>query len=198
MFRRRTETTFVKRLSQSVSRKHGVRRLLDYIRHRALRIPGTPESVARGLATGVAVSFTPFLGLHTPLALGVAYVLRGNIIASALSSAIGNPFTFYFIFWIVYNAGVFLLGRGAEAESYTSFFTSMMHAPWTMLTEKFDYYWDGFILPIMVGFLPVAVVVWFLTYWFSLRVVKQYQFMRRKRIQAALKRKANAKEETLV
>jgi uncharacterized protein (DUF2062 family) len=74
----------------------------------------------------------------------------------------------------------------------------MMHAPWTMLTEKFDYYWDGFILPIMVGFLPVAVVVWFFTYWFSLRVVKQYQFMRRKRIQAALKRKANAKEETLV
>lgn len=198
MFRRRTETNFVKRLSISVSRKHGVRRLLDYIRHRALRIPGTPESVARGLASGVAVSFTPFLGLHTPLALGVAFVLRGNIIASALSSAIGNPFTFYFIFWIVYYVGVFLLGRGVEADSYTSFFAAVMHTPWEMLTEHFGHYWDSFILPIMVGFLPVSIVSWFVTYWLSLRGVRQYQSMRRQRMQAAIKRRAESKEQTLV
>ena len=198
MFRRRTETSFVKRLSQSVNRKGGFFRLFDYIRHRTLRIPGTPESLSRGLATGVAVSFTPFLGLHTPLAIGVAYLLRGDVIASSLSSAIGNPLTFYFIFWMVYNVGVFMLGRGVEADSYTSFFASVMNSPWAMITEKWDYYWDGFILPIMVGFMPVAIVVWLVTYWLSLRGVRQYQHLRRQRMQAALKRRAAEKEETLV
>lgn len=198
MFRRRTETHLTQRLSDTVRRKNGLWRLLSYFRHRTLRIPGTPESVARGLASGVAVSFTPFVGLHTPLAVGVAYVLRGNMIASALSSAIGNPFTFYFIFWLVYNVGVFLLGRGADADSYASFFTSALNAPWELITEKFGYYWQRFILPIVVGFLPVAVFMWFITYSGSLHLVRHYQALRRSRILEAAKRRADDKEQTLV
>ena len=64
----------------------GWRRTLIYLRHRIQRLPGTPYVIAGGLACGVAVSFTPFIGLHFILAAVLAWVLRTSIIASAIGA----------------------------------------------------------------------------------------------------------------
>ena len=63
------------------------------------KLKGTPSSVAIGIACGVAVSFTPFVGAHLFLAMMLAWVMRGNIVAAALGTAFGNPWTFPFI-WV--------------------------------------------------------------------------------------------------
>ena len=43
------------------------------------------------VALGVFIALTPFYGLHAPLALAVAWVLRLNIAATILATQVANP-----------------------------------------------------------------------------------------------------------
>jgi uncharacterized protein (DUF2062 family) len=70
-----------------------------------LRIRATSHSIALGFAAGVFISFTPLLGLNLLLAALITVVLRGNIVASAIGTLVGNPVTFPII-WL----GSFQLG----------------------------------------------------------------------------------------
>ena len=51
----------------------------------------------RGRAGATAISFTPFIGLHLIGGLLLSFVVRGNYIACAVGTLIGNPATFFFI-----------------------------------------------------------------------------------------------------
>ena len=54
--------------------------------HRIKRLPGTPQSIAAGVACGVAASFTPFIGLHFVLAALFAWLVGGVGYISGLPS----------------------------------------------------------------------------------------------------------------
>lgn len=59
--------------------------LTGFKRHfieRLRSLSGTPSSIAGGAAVGVMVSFTPFVGLHTLLAVVLAWALRFNVLAA--------------------------------------------------------------------------------------------------------------------
>ncbi|MFN7901808.1 MAG: DUF2062 domain-containing protein [Holosporales bacterium] len=201
MFRRRVKRSAAHTLKDVVTLRISIRRTLGYIGYRALRIPGTPENIARGLAAGVAISFTPFLGLHTPLAVFLAWLIRGNMIASALSSAIGNPLTFYFIFWFVYHLGVIILGKSLEKESFSVFISYAIGNPVELITKNFALYFDHFIFPILIGFIPAGLFFGLLTYSIGLHAVRRYQTVRRTRIQIAAAKRRNAatnEDNTLV
>ena len=43
-----------------------------------------------GFACGAAVSFTPFIGFHSALAALLAWSIGGNILASAIGTAVGH------------------------------------------------------------------------------------------------------------
>jgi uncharacterized protein (DUF2062 family) len=53
----------------------------------------SPERIACAFALGVAVGFSPFLGLQTVLALGLASLLRLNRMAMLAGSYLNNPWT---------------------------------------------------------------------------------------------------------
>ena len=94
MFRRRHSQSFVSRIRSVVWPERGFRRLFAYLLQRIARMPGSPLSIAIGVACGVSVSFTPFIGFHFLLGAFLAYLLRGNILASAIGTIVGNPWTF--------------------------------------------------------------------------------------------------------
>ena len=58
---------------------------------RLLHIHDTPERTARAFAIGVAIGFSPFLGLHTALGLAVAFALNLNRVAVLLGLWINLP-----------------------------------------------------------------------------------------------------------
>jgi uncharacterized protein (DUF2062 family) len=64
---------------------------------RALRLllylEDTPHRVALAFAIGVAIAFNPLLGLHTLIALGVAFLFRLSRGAMLLGAYINNPWT---------------------------------------------------------------------------------------------------------
>lgn len=84
--------------------------------HRIARMKASPHKVALGFAAGAFVSFTPFVGFHFILAALVALMLRGNVIASAAGTVVGNPITFPFIWLTSYNLGAVLLGQSLREE----------------------------------------------------------------------------------
>jgi uncharacterized protein len=88
------------------------RRQLRYVYLRFLRLQGSPEQLARGMAAGIFSGCFPLFGFQTILGIGVATVLRGNRLMAAAATWISNPFTYVPIFAFNYQVGQWLLGGG--------------------------------------------------------------------------------------
>jgi hypothetical protein len=65
--------------------------------------------MARGFAAGLFVAFSPLLGLHTAMAFGLAFLVRGNRLASLAASWGCNPLTMIPILLLDYRFGCLLL-----------------------------------------------------------------------------------------
>ena len=145
-------------------------RVARYWTFKLKRLQGSPYAIACGFACGAAVSFSPFIGFHFVLAAVLAWVLRGNIIASAIGTAVGNPWTFPFIWTGIVWLGTMILGyeRGQELPEELTVAT-IFEQPETVL------------LPMLVGGMPTALVVWILFFVPIRRVVANYQHHRQAR-----------------
>ena len=114
------------------------------------RIRDFPESVAIGLAWGVAVSFTPLLGFHLIICYIGTISMRGNLIAATVGSVIGNPWTFPFFFFAAYKLGL-----------------NSIYSPLDNYEFKIDFLIENFnrlFFPTLIGSLPIAIAGWFITY----------------------------------
>jgi len=171
MFGRRENLPITRRAKEFVWPSLGWRRAARYAGHRLSRLPGSPYRIAAGIASGAAVSFTPLVGFHFIVAALLALAVRGNVIASAIGTAVGNPWTFPFIWAWTFAAGRWLLGEqvsGIYPELLTLefIFENPMHI----------------LLPMAVGSVPTAIVVWFAVFFPARSMVAQYQRARRWRL----------------
>lgn len=130
------------------------------------RLKGTPYSIAAGFACGVAVSFTPFIGLHLVLAAITAWIIRGNVVSSALGTIFGNPWTFPFIWALVLSTGRFLLGDIATADhvNFINIFESAGKALFTFNFKNFGRDVWPIVFPMLVGCIPYYIISWVLSY----------------------------------
>lgn len=171
MFKRREPLPIVHRVRDFVWPRSGWRRASLYVAHRLSRLPGPPYRIAAGFACGAAVSFTPFMGFHFLLAALLSLLVRGNVIASAIGTAVGNPWTFPFIWLWTYSLGQWLLGG-------STYYRLPEHLSMHYIFDHFtDVFW-----PMAVGGFPTAVVAWIAFFWPSRAVVAHYQRRRRKRL----------------
>lgn len=170
MFKRRHEPNPLSRVRDLLWPRTGWRRSLSYLAHRVRRLPGTPYSIAAGFACGAAVSFTPLIGLHFVLAALLAWRIGGNLLASAIGTVVGNPWTFPFIWLWIYEFGGWMLGMGGNDLPAGVGFASVFDH----LTFIFDHPGKVF-LPMLVGSLPTALVAWFVFYWPLLGMVEGYR-----------------------
>ena len=145
------------------------------------KLKGTPRSVATGVACGVAVSFTPFVGFHFMLASVMAWMMRGNIIAALLGTIAGNPWTFPFIWVSVLYTGKKFLGDGYNgivdvnfAEVFTKAFNAIINLDFSAFMSDI---WP-IIYPMIVGCIPYVLISW----WLSYLMIKSFLEKRRKRI----------------
>ena len=161
MFRRRRPLTRLNQVRSFLWPERGFRRLLTYLFQRVVRLPGTSASIAIGVASGVAVSFTPFVGLHLLLAALLAILLRGNVLASAIGTFFGNPWTFLFIWVSDYKLGLWILqktGQGDWLEVLT--FQQLTHVM-TIVIKFFTFSvgvdWHQMIVSVEQVFLPMTI-----------------------------------------
>ena len=180
--------------------RSGWQRALLYLRYRMRRIPDSPHRIARGVFSGVFVTFTPFFGLHFLMAAGLAMAIRGNVLAALLATFFGNPVTFVPIGTISMNVGGFILGQPESAalesgrsivgkffDAWADLWHNMM-APFT--SDQAD--WSRFMLfvndamiPYTVGGLIPGLICGLAAYHISLPLVVKYQNRRRKGLVAS-------------
>ena len=151
--------------------RSGVKRAWKYLFHRVARMPGSTHSIAAGIASGAAISFTPFLGLHLILGAVIAWIFRGNLLASVFGTAVGNPWTFPFIFALTGQVGAFLLGREANDQMPS----------WDTMWDSPVEYFASIFPPLFVGGIPVAILVWLLSYVGFKALISGYRENRRRR-----------------
>ena len=157
------------------------------MRHRLARIDGTPYAIASGFACGAAVSFTPFVGLHFIFAAIIAWIVRGNIFTSAIGTALGNPWTFPFIWAVTYELGVTILGWEetndilAKMDEIFSQFTivDLVNNPLDVLGP----FLETVFLPMLLGGTIIGGSLWIVFYWPVYKLVSEYKINRIKRRQ---------------
>jgi hypothetical protein len=157
----------------------GWRRASQYTVHRLARIPGTSYSIAGGFACGAAISFTPFVGLHFIISAIVAWIVRANILASAIGTAVGNPWTFPFIWTWLYQTGTWMTAgealSGDKVPEFSKVFGHMMEATLSLdvtylLETAGPIFW-----PMLVSSIPTGFVIWWAFYLPLKYVVRRYQ-----------------------
>ncbi len=116
------------------------------------------------------MSFTPFIGLHFVFAALLALLLRGNVVASAIGTAVGNPWTFPFIWAWIYALGQWLMGADAASDLPETLGLDYI------FQRPLDVLW-----PMTLGALPTAVAVWIGIFWPVRGAVAEYQHARRRR-----------------
>lgn len=76
-----------------------------------LTLDSHPGHISAGFAVGVFISFTPFFGLHTPLALVAAFILRVNKITCLTGAWVNTPLTVVPVLLASYELGEQILGH---------------------------------------------------------------------------------------
>ncbi len=175
LFRRRIKKPILGHVRDFLWPSSGWGRSLNYLRHRIGRISGSPHNIAIGIACGAFVSFTPFLGAHLLLGALLAWILGGSIVASAVGTLVGNPWTFPLIWIADYRLGRWILGASHAAHEPTAQgFKMMMEHPLEALEPIF---W-----PLLIGSIPLGIAVAILIYWPSRGIVAEYQIKRTERL----------------
>jgi len=70
---------------------------------------GDPDYVAKGMAIGIFVAFTPIIPFHTIVAVALSFVLRGSKAAAVIGVWFSNPLTIPPLYWASYKIGGLLV-----------------------------------------------------------------------------------------
>ncbi len=189
LFKRRDRAPIHERIRVALWPRRSWRRSFSYIGKRVLRLSATPHAIAAGFAAGAMVSFTPFVGLHFIIAGVIAYVTKGNILASALGTAVGNPLTFPFIWTASYRVGLLILGAHGGH-----------HPPIDMSLGLLAHSWDSLrpvISTMLIGAVPLGIISWIIFYFLVRGIVRSFQEARRRRIEQHAARRAELKPSSL-
>ncbi|MEM7189812.1 MAG: DUF2062 domain-containing protein [Pseudomonadota bacterium] len=176
--------------------RKGFWRGFGYIGKRMRRLPDSPHRIALGFACGAFVSFSPFFGLHFFLAAGLAWLVRGNVLAGLFGTIVGNPFTFPFI-----SASSLWLGRwimgGSESSSdfqaVSDAFGKAFDSIWGTMKSWFGYgptmvdglvtFFHDVFLPYLIGGILPGLATAAVCYWTIGPVVAAYQDRRRRKLE---------------
>jgi len=126
---------------------------------RFVRLRGTPDEVAKGVALGIFIGMTPTFGFQMAIAVFFAILLRENKLAAALGVWITNPLTAPFIYALEYESGRLLLGMTHAHLPQELTFKALTGLGWDVL------------LPLSLGSLVYGVLCAGLAFALTLRLI---------------------------
>jgi len=175
LFRRKIPLNWWQKLRHLLWPRSGWTRAAIYVWHRLARLKDSPHGVAAGVASGVAISVTPFVGFHLIGAMGMALATRGNLVAAWIGTLVGNPWTFPVIWIIIHRLGTWMLGMDPSPDAERLSLEMLIRRP----GEAFG----PMLLPMAVGAMPLALASWFVTYWPVRRAIERFRARRQRKLE---------------
>ena len=208
VFKRRDKRPIGQTVSELFYPKGGWQRAASYVWHRLRRLPDAPHRIARGVFAGVFISFTPFFGLHFLGAALIAWLIRGNVLASILATFVGNPVTAPFIaissvelgHWIMGDPGgiafsdILSAFTGAWAELRSNF--AAIYGPAPTSWGQLNTFFETVYLPYVVGGGVIGFGVGMGFYYATLPLLHGYQRLRSSRLKARFEKLRSAKQKS--
>lgn len=194
VFKRRNPRNWLTWAKELVYPTGGFARATQYMIHRMRRLPDAPHRIARGVFAGMFVNFPPLFGVQLISAVGLAWVMRGNLLAAALCTFLSNPITTPFIAILSLELGHWMLGIeqpldiryvfGAFADAGGELWhnTRAIFTDDVMRWDKLGEFWDTIYFPYFVGSILPGLVFALVSYYLTLPVVHAYQRLRSKRL----------------
>lgn len=194
VFKRRDARSWLQVVGHFFYPKGGWSRAAYYVLHRLRRLPDPPHKIARGVAVGVYVSFSPLFGFHFLFAALLNFFMQGNLLAALLATFFGNPLTFPFIAASSLELGHWMLGQpgGVHLPQIFAEFSRASIEVWQNMTAIFTgrvAHWDGLygffenvFLPYLVGGMVPGTILGIVGYMVTLPVVSAYQKRRVKKL----------------
>ena len=206
MFKRRKRLSWSEAVAGTIYPPGGWRRTSRYIAYRLRRLPDAAHRIARGIACGVFVCFTPLYGLHFLMSAGLAWLIGGNVLAALLATFFGNPITFPIIATLSVEFGAWILGRDpvplpqiissfsfASVELWSNF--AAIFTRDTMEWRRLTTFFNAVFWPYLVGGLLPGLVAAAIAYYVSNPLIHAYQRARMARLQRKIARMRAAKDE---
>ena len=162
-------------------------RTKKYISLSIKRIKGTPQALSLGLATGIAISFTPFIGLHALLAIFISWIIGGSMAAALIGTLFGNPWTFPFIWYFTFEIGQFMNYGFLSYEEQFSFKIIKKEISTLLVILKNIIVFANIpeleenigklkLIPFMiVGSIPLVFITWIVSYFSFYIIFKSYR-----------------------
>ncbi len=146
---------------------------------RLLHIHDTPERTARAFAIGVAIGFSPFLGLHMALGVAVAFALNLNRVAVILGVWANLPW-FLAPFYALATAFGALILRSDVPSDFLPHLERIWSIPgWVARFEALGVFLRPLLFPYLLGSsilaVVLAIVAYFVSLWFIRARLKRLQ-----------------------
>lgn len=159
---------------------------------RFLKIRGSPREIASGLALGLFVGMTPFMGFHMAIAVFFAAIFKWNKISSAVGVWVSNPLTAPFVYSATYIVGARVSGSVRPFKPPGVLGLSTIAG---LLQKTPEIFWTLIVGGVILG-LPLAAIGYYFAYQ---SVLKYQQGIRAKLAQkiekAALQQRARKKRK---
>ena len=145
----------------------------------------TPEYNARGTAVGLAIAFTPTVGIQMPIVFAFWVLTRNyypkwefNLLVALAWTWVTNVFTLAPVYFVFLFTGRVIMARWENLAGFDTFY-SKFSASINSETGLFDPLWgyiinlfDQFGLPLFIGSLPWAFLLSWLGYFWSLSFIQ--------------------------
>ncbi|MBI4589260.1 MAG: DUF2062 domain-containing protein [Candidatus Rokubacteria bacterium] len=151
-----------------------------------LHLGDVPWKIALGLAVGVFIGCTPFYGLHTLLAIVVAFALRVNRVATVTGAWLNLPWFAPFVYGFSLKVGEFILSGGKGLESLSG--KGLVELATAIRPYlSFERFREGFLAsskllfvastPLFVGTTVVGIAAGLVTYFVALGAIREVRRM---------------------
>jgi uncharacterized protein (DUF2062 family) len=157
----------MKFLKGLIAPRMGWKRYGRYLALRLVRLNDTDQSIARGLAHGASISWTPLPGTHFMLAAATSFLTKSNVPAGMFGTLLGTPWTLPFMWWLAYIVGQYTFELiGWPIKQMPADFT------WDFLMNEITQNPFELFAPWLLGGVALMVFTWPLFYHGSLWVVR--------------------------
>ena len=174
LFKRRNKPSILETTRIFLWPRRSWARSVNYVLLRVNRLSGSAHAIALGCAVGMFVSCTPIMGFHFIAAASIAYLVGGNMLASALGTFFGNPITFPFIWASAYKFGHWILGNEADEFRVSDLLDTFSNGIFYAVDNAYEIYFK----PMLIGGIPAGFVCGFFGYFIIRKLVENYQSRR--------------------